>query len=117
MHLKSAESTYFFKLTRVNLRNAAAWLAAIYFCLISTRNKLLISDRSLIERQKERLNRLATALAQEKGRLEQLNKETAILAGGVPSPSAARGLRDYVERLRDQCDMLAKRLEMAGNGE
>ncbi|KAG6450643.1 hypothetical protein O3G_MSEX006687 [Manduca sexta] len=69
-------------------------------------------DRSLIERQKERLNRLATALNQEKGRLAQLTKETNILAGPPPTPAAAQRLREYVERLRDQCDTLAKRLEM-----
>lgn len=69
-------------------------------------------DRSLIERQKERLSRLASALAQEKGRLAQLNRETQILAAPPPTPSAAQRLKDYVERLRDECDILAKRLEM-----
>ncbi|CAB3230636.1 unnamed protein product [Arctia plantaginis] len=72
-------------------------------------------DRSLIERQKERLERLAMALAQEKGRLAQLTKETRILAGPPPLPSATQRLRDDVERLRNQCGSLAKRLEMTGN--
>nr|XP_037875251.1 uncharacterized protein LOC101743924 isoform X2 [Bombyx mori] len=72
------------------------------------------NDRNLIERQKERLNRLAMALNQEKGRLAQLSKETSILAGPPPTPSSAQRLRDYVERLRDQCHNLAKRLEMDG---
>lgn len=72
-------------------------------------------DRSLIERQKERLQRLAMALAQEKGRLAQLTKETRILAGPPPTPSATQRLRDDVERLRNQCGTLAKRLEMSGN--
>ncbi|KAJ0174485.1 hypothetical protein K1T71_009593 [Dendrolimus kikuchii] len=72
-------------------------------------------DRSLIERQKERLNRLALALNQEKGRLAQLTKETQILAGPPPTPSAAQRLREYVERLRDQCNTLSKKLEMGGN--
>ncbi|XP_045523692.1 uncharacterized protein LOC123713851 isoform X1 [Pieris brassicae] len=71
-----------------------------------------VSDRSLIERQKERLSRLAAALAQEKGQLAQLNRETQILAAPPPSPSAAARFKDHVERLRDECDMLAKRLEM-----
>ncbi|XP_075980119.1 TAK1-associated binding protein 2 isoform X2 [Anticarsia gemmatalis] len=72
-------------------------------------------DRSLIERQKERLERLAMALAEEKGRLAQLTKETRILAGPPPAPSATQRLRDDVERLRNQCGTLAKRLEMTGN--
>lgn len=71
-------------------------------------------DRSLIERQKERLARLAMALAQEKGRLAQLTKETRILAGPSPTPSATQRLRDDVERWRNQCGTLAKRLEMSG---
>ncbi|CAG4982345.1 unnamed protein product [Colias eurytheme] len=69
-------------------------------------------DRLLIERQKERLSRLAAALVQEKGRLAQLNRETQILAAPTPTPSAAQRLKDHVERLRDECDILAKRLEM-----
>ncbi|XP_073961361.1 uncharacterized protein [Choristoneura fumiferana] len=72
-------------------------------------------ERSLIERQKERLGRLARALAQERGRLAQISRETHILAAPLPSPAAAQKLRDDVERLRDQCDTLAKRLEMGGN--
>ncbi|XP_039756083.1 uncharacterized protein LOC120630849 isoform X2 [Pararge aegeria] len=72
-------------------------------------------DNNLIERQKERLSRLASALAQEKGCLTQLNRETQILAASPPTPSAAQRLRDYVERLRDECDTLAKRLEMRGS--
>lgn len=75
-----------------------------------------VADRSLIERQKERLGRLAMALAQEKGRLAQLSRENQILAAPPPPPVAAQRLKDYVERLRDQCDTLAKRLEMSGNG-
>ncbi|XP_072945212.1 uncharacterized protein Tab2 [Epargyreus clarus] len=71
-------------------------------------------DRSLIERQRERLSRLASALAQEKGRLAQLTKETQILAAAPPTPSATQRLKDHVERLRDECDTLAKRLEMTG---
>ncbi|CAK1555570.1 unnamed protein product [Leptosia nina] len=70
------------------------------------------TDRSLIERQKERLSRLAAALAQEKGRLAQLNRETQILAAPTPSALTSARLRDHVERLRDECDMLAKRLEL-----
>ncbi|XP_023944994.2 uncharacterized protein DDB_G0284459 isoform X2 [Bicyclus anynana] len=73
------------------------------------------NDHNLIERQKERLARLASALAQEKGCLSQLNRETQILAASPPTPSAAQRLRDYVERLRDECDTLAKRLEMRGS--
>ncbi|XP_050677178.1 uncharacterized protein LOC126973866 isoform X2 [Leptidea sinapis] len=69
-------------------------------------------EQSLIERQKERLARLASALAQEKGRLAQLSKETQILAAPPPTPMATQRLKDYVERLRDECDMLAKTLEM-----
>ncbi|CAH0588893.1 unnamed protein product [Chrysodeixis includens] len=72
-------------------------------------------DRALIERQKERLERLAMALAQEKGRLAQLTKETRILAGPSPTMSATQRLRDDVERLRNQCGTLAKRLEMTGH--
>ncbi|CAH0725530.1 unnamed protein product, partial [Brenthis ino] len=72
-------------------------------------------DRALIERQKERLSRLATALAQEKGRLAQLNRETQILSAPPPTPSVAQNLKEYVERLRDECDTMAKRLEMGGN--
>ncbi|XP_045774394.1 uncharacterized protein LOC123873560 isoform X3 [Maniola jurtina] len=72
-------------------------------------------DRNLIERQKERLARLASALAQEKGCLAQLNRETQVLAAAPPSPSAVQMLRDCVERLRDECDTLAKRLEMRGS--
>lgn len=72
-------------------------------------------DRALIERQKERLERLAMALAQEKGRLTQLTKETRILAGPPPTVSATQRLRDDVERLRNQCGTLAKRLEMSGH--
>lgn len=79
--------------------------------------KYKIPDRSLIERQKERLGRLAKALAQHKGQLYQMSRETQILAAPKPSLSTAQRLRDYVERLRDQCDTLAKRLEMTGNGE
>ncbi|XP_047535153.1 uncharacterized protein LOC125069676 isoform X1 [Vanessa atalanta] len=75
----------------------------------------LSHDRSLIDRQKERLSRLASAVAQEKGRLAQLNRETQILAAPPPTPSAAQRLKDYVERLRDECDTLAKRLEMDGH--
>lgn len=75
-----------------------------------------IPDRSLIERQKERLGRLAMALAQEKGRLAQLSRENQILAAPPPPPVAAQRLKEYVERLRDQCDTLSKRLEMIGNG-
>lgn len=75
-----------------------------------------LSDHSLIERQKERLGRLAMALAQHKGQLYQMSRETQILAAPPPSLSTAQRLRDYVERLRDQCDTLAKRLEMTGNG-
>lgn len=69
-------------------------------------------DRSLIERQKERRDRLAKALEQEKRRLAQLTRETAILAAPPPPPSAAQALRDYVQHLRNQCDMLSKKLEM-----
>ncbi|XP_013148294.1 PREDICTED: uncharacterized protein LOC106110892 [Papilio polytes] len=72
-------------------------------------------DRSLIERQKERLSRLATALAQEKSRVAQLSRETQILAAPSPSPTAAQRLKNYVERLRDECNTLSKRLEMANN--
>ncbi|KAJ8715236.1 hypothetical protein PYW08_005217 [Mythimna loreyi] len=75
----------------------------------------IIIDRALIERQKERLQRLALALAQEKGRLTQLTKETRILAGPPPTVSATQRLRDDVERLRNQCGTLAKRLEMSGH--
>ncbi|KAI5637773.1 hypothetical protein NE865_09428 [Phthorimaea operculella] len=74
-------------------------------------------DRSLIERQKERLGRLAAALAQERGRLAQLTRETQILAAPPPPPRAAQNLREYVENLRDKCDTLAKRLEMGGDQE
>ncbi|KAJ2940434.1 hypothetical protein O0L34_g116 [Tuta absoluta] len=74
-------------------------------------------DRSLIERQKERLGRLAAALAQERGRLAQLTRETQILAAPPPPPRAAANLREYVENLRDKCDTLAKRLEMGGDNE
>ncbi|XP_049876332.1 uncharacterized protein LOC126373969 isoform X1 [Pectinophora gossypiella] len=73
-----------------------------------------VNERSLIERQKERLGRLATALAQERSRLAQLTRETHILAAPPPPAQAAQRLRDYVEKLRDQCDTLAKRLEMGG---
>lgn len=72
-------------------------------------------DRALIERQKERLNRLALALNQEKGRLAQLARETQVLAGPPPTPSAAQRLREHVQRLRDQCNNLSKKLEMGGN--
>ncbi|XP_068617706.1 proteoglycan 4 isoform X2 [Battus philenor] len=72
-------------------------------------------DHSLIERQKERLSRLATALAQEKSRVAQLNRETQILAAPPPSPTATQRLKNYVERLRDECNTLSKRLEMANN--
>ncbi|KPI99819.1 TGF-beta-activated kinase 1 and MAP3K7-binding protein 2 [Papilio xuthus] len=72
-------------------------------------------DRSLIERQKERLSRLATALAQEKSRVAQLSRETQILAAPPPSPTATQRLKNYVERLRDECNTLSKRLEMANN--
>ncbi|XP_041982254.1 uncharacterized protein LOC121735480 isoform X2 [Aricia agestis] len=71
-------------------------------------------DRSLIERQKERLSRLASALAQEKGRLAQLNQETQILTAPPPTPNMTQRLKDYVEWLRDKCDSLSKRLEMQG---
>nr|XP_013189783.1 unnamed protein product [Amyelois transitella] len=71
--------------------------------------------RSLIERQKERRDRLAKALEEEKRRLAQLTRETEILAAPPPPPSAAQSLKEYVERLRSQCDTLAKRLEMRGN--
>ena len=56
------------------------------------------------------------ALAQEKGRLNQLTMETRILAGPAPTVSATQRLRDEVERLRNQCGTLAKRLEMSGHG-
>lgn len=55
------------------------------------------------------------ALAQEKGRLAQLTKETRILAGPSPTMSATQRLREDVERLRNQCGTLAKRLEMTGH--
>ncbi|XP_032518790.2 uncharacterized protein LOC116771153 isoform X2 [Danaus plexippus] len=71
-------------------------------------------DRSLVERQKERLSRLAEALAQEKRSLAQLNRETQILAAPPPTANAAQRLKDCVERLRDECDTMAKRLEMIG---
>ncbi|KAG7312044.1 hypothetical protein JYU34_001489 [Plutella xylostella] len=81
----------------------------------STRSTVDTSqDRSLIERQRERLGRLKGALLQERGRIAQLTREMRILAGPPPPPAAARSLSDYVHRLRDQCDTLAKRLEMAG---
>lgn len=73
-------------------------------------------DRSLVERQKERLSRLAEALAQEKRSLAQLNRETQILAAPPPTANAAQRLKDCVERLRDECDTMAKRLEMIGTG-
>lgn len=76
-----------------------------------------LPDRSLIERQKQRLDCLVKALSQEKGHLAQLKRETQILAAPLPPPSATQKLREYVERLRDQCDTMAKRLEMAGNSE
>ncbi|CAG4959858.1 unnamed protein product [Parnassius apollo] len=72
-------------------------------------------DHTLIERQKERLSKLATALAQEKSRVAQLNRETQILAAPPPSPTATQRLKKYVERLRDECNTLSKRLEMANN--
>ncbi|XP_063829643.1 uncharacterized protein LOC135078970 isoform X1 [Ostrinia nubilalis] len=72
-------------------------------------------DRSLIERQKQRLDCLVKALSQEKGHLAQLKRETQILAAPLPPPSATQKLREYVELLRDQCDTMAKRLEMTGN--
>ncbi|CAK1587184.1 unnamed protein product [Parnassius mnemosyne] len=72
-------------------------------------------DHSLIERQKERLSKLATALAQEKSRVAQLNRETQILAAPPPSPTATQRLKKYVERLRDECNTLSKRLEMTNN--
>ncbi|KAM3957921.1 TAK1-associated binding protein 2 isoform 2-T2 [Aphomia sociella] len=71
-----------------------------------------MQDRSLIERQKERRDRLAKALEQEKRRLAQLTRETQILAAPPPPPSAAQALRDSVELLRSQCDMMSKKLEM-----
>lgn len=85
-------------------------------CSLIQTNFVPFLDRSLIERQKERLSRLAIALNQEKGRLAQQTKETNILAGPPPTSAAAQKLREYVERLRDQCDTLAKRLEMGSNG-
>ncbi|XP_059048736.1 uncharacterized protein LOC131843966 isoform X2 [Achroia grisella] len=74
-----------------------------------------IQDRSLIERQKERRDRLAKALEQEKRRLAQLTRETKILAAPTPPPSAAQALRSCVEQLRNQCDLMSKKLEMRTN--
>lgn len=73
----------------------------------------MISGRSLIERQKERLGRLAAALAQEKARLASLNRETKILAAPPPPHHHAQKLRAYVTGLRDECDTLSKRLELS----
>ncbi|CAH2044120.1 unnamed protein product, partial [Iphiclides podalirius] len=73
------------------------------------------SNHINVERQKERLSRLATALAQEKSRVAQLNRETQILAAPPPSPTTTQRLKKYVERLRDECNTLSKRLEMANN--
>ncbi|KAL4714856.1 hypothetical protein ACJJTC_012528 [Scirpophaga incertulas] len=73
------------------------------------------TDRSLIERQKQRLDCLVKALAQEKRHLGQLSRETQILEAPLPPPSATQKLKEYVERLRDQCDSMAKQLEMAGS--
>ncbi|CAH0755963.1 unnamed protein product [Diatraea saccharalis] len=74
-----------------------------------------VQDRSLIERQKQRLECLVKALAQEKGHLAQLTRETQILAAPLPPPSETQKLREYVEKLRDQCDSMAKKLEMPRN--
>lgn len=74
---------------------------------------IYISDRSLIERQKARLNQLAAALEQEKGRLLQLRKETAILAAPTDAMSA-RLLRNEVQALREQCNLLVKQMELNG---
>ncbi|RVE48044.1 hypothetical protein evm_007356 [Chilo suppressalis] len=72
-------------------------------------------DRSLIERQKQRLDCLVKALAQEKGHLAQLTRETQILAAPLPPPSETQKLREYVEKLRDQCNSMSKRVEMPRN--
>lgn len=74
----------------------------------------ITADRSLIERQKARLSQLSTALEQERSRLQQLRRETAILsrAGSV----GVRGLREEVALLREQCDSLVKEIELNGRG-
>ncbi|XP_061719057.1 proteoglycan 4 isoform X1 [Cydia pomonella] len=72
-----------------------------------------VPDRSLIERQKERLGRLARALAQERTRLAQLTREARVLSAPLPTPAQRQQLRDDVQRLRAQCDHLTKRVELS----